>query len=134
MHPPHIALAGRRSHSTGRDRDQDPNDEARKAINAGTAVPSGEAVIANLLPIYVFAIEHNVVARRQFKRWWRQLRPTSVERGIYLLFASVALILLFRQWHSIPTVIWHVELLAGAAIASLVAISAPTRRGLKPGL
>ena len=46
-----------------------------------------------------------------------------------VLFASIALVLLLWQCRPAATVIWHVELVLGAAIASLVGICAPTPRG-----
>jgi methanethiol S-methyltransferase len=34
--------------------------------------------------------------------------PTPVERSIYVLLASLALILLFWQWRAIPGVVWEI--------------------------
>jgi protein-S-isoprenylcysteine O-methyltransferase Ste14 len=80
-----------------------------KTIDTGTAaVPLVEALIVNLLLMSVFAIQHSVMARKQFKRWWTQFVPKSVERSTYVLFSSLALVLLFWQWRPIPTVIWQV--------------------------
>jgi methanethiol S-methyltransferase len=80
-----------------------------KTIDTGTIVPMGEAFILNLLLMSVFAIQHSVMARKQFKQWWTQFVPKSVERSTYVLFSSLALILLFWQWRPIPTVVWHVD-------------------------
>jgi methanethiol S-methyltransferase len=71
-------------------------------------VPTMEALIVNILLMSVFAIQHSVMARRQFKEWWTQVVPKSVERSTYVLFASLALILLFWQWRPMPTVVWQV--------------------------
>jgi protein-S-isoprenylcysteine O-methyltransferase Ste14 len=80
-----------------------------KTIDTGTAVPMTEAFIVNLLLMSVFAIQHSLMARKQFKQWWTQFVPKSVERSTYVLFSSLALILLFWQWRPIPTVVWHVD-------------------------
>jgi methanethiol S-methyltransferase len=79
-----------------------------KTIDTGTVVPLAEALLVNILLMSVFAIQHSVMARRQFKDWWTRCVPKSVERSTYVLFASLALILLFLQWRPMPTVVWQV--------------------------
>jgi protein-S-isoprenylcysteine O-methyltransferase Ste14 len=80
-----------------------------KTIDTGTVVPLAEALIVGLLLMSIFAIQHSVMARKPFKRWWTQFVPASVERSTYVLYSSLALMLLFWQWRPIPTVIWHIE-------------------------
>ena len=72
-------------------------------------MPIAEAFTVNLLLMSVFAIQHSVMARKQFKQWWTRFVPKSVERSTYVLFASLALILLFRQWRPMRAVVWHIE-------------------------
>jgi protein-S-isoprenylcysteine O-methyltransferase Ste14 len=79
-----------------------------KTIDTGTIVPLGEALVVNVLLMSLFAVQHSVMARRQFKEWWTQFVPATVERSTYVLLASCALILLFWQWRPIPTVVWEV--------------------------
>lgn len=80
-----------------------------KTIDTGDIVPTGRALIIDLLLLSVFAFQHSVMARRAFKQWWGQWVASSVERSTYVLFSSLALILLFWQWRPIPSVIWHID-------------------------
>jgi methanethiol S-methyltransferase len=90
-----------------------------KTIDTGGTVPIGEALAVDLVLLAIFAIQHSVMARQSFKQWWTQFVPTSIERSTYVLFSSLALILLYWQWRTIPAVVWHVEnpLLARAVMA-----------------
>jgi methanethiol S-methyltransferase len=80
-----------------------------KAVNDGAVVPLPEALIIDILLMSVFALQHSVMARQGFKRWWTQFVPQSVERSTYVLFTSLALVLLFWQWRPIPTVVWQID-------------------------
>jgi methanethiol S-methyltransferase len=80
-----------------------------KTIDKGPNVPVSEALVVDLVLMSIFAVQHSVMARKQFKRWWTQFVPKSVERSTYVLFASLALVLLFWQWRPIPAVIWQID-------------------------
>ena len=79
-----------------------------KTIDSGAAGEAMEAIIINLLLMSLFAIQHSVMARPQFKKWWTRFVPVSVERSTFVLFSSLALMLLFWQWRPMPTVVWQV--------------------------
>jgi len=74
----------------------------------GPVVPVTEALIVNVLLMSLFAIQHSVMARKGFKRWWTQFVPPAIERSTYVLFATLALIALLWHWRPIPTVVWEV--------------------------
>ena len=65
-----------------------------KTFDTGDTVPIGEALAVDLVLLAIFAIQHSVMARQSFKQWWTQFVPTSIERSTYVLFSSLALILL----------------------------------------
>ena len=76
----------------------------------------GEALLVDIGLLALFALQHSVMARPAFKRWWTRIVPTAAERSTYVLLSSVALILLFWQWRPIGAVIWNVESSAGIAL------------------
>jgi protein-S-isoprenylcysteine O-methyltransferase Ste14 len=79
-----------------------------KTIDSGPAGPAAQAHIVNLVLLSIFAVQHSVMARPQFKRWWTKFVPPSVERATYVLLASLALALLLWQWQPMPDVMWQV--------------------------
>jgi protein-S-isoprenylcysteine O-methyltransferase Ste14 len=94
-----------------------------KTIDTGAASSTTQAVVVDLLLMSLFAVQHSVMARRQFKEWWTQYVPKSVERSTYVLLASLTLMLLFWQWRPLPAIVWQIEdpdVAAAIAAVSLV--------------
>jgi protein-S-isoprenylcysteine O-methyltransferase Ste14 len=79
---------------------------AALTVDRGPEAPVAVAVIIDLALIALFGIQHSVMARQGFKRAWTRIVPHYLERSIYVLGASAALIVMFLFWRPIPQVIW----------------------------
>jgi methanethiol S-methyltransferase len=93
-----------------------------KTIDSGPTGTFWTAVIVDLVLLGIFAVQHSVMARPGFKRWWTRYIPGAVERSTYVLAASLAIALLLWQWRPLPSVVWTVE--NQAARALLLSVSA----------
>lgn len=80
-----------------------------KSIDSVPSVSLSTALFINTLLLAVFAVQHSLMARPFFKRAWTKIVPEPTERSTYVLFSSLALILLFALWEPMGGVIWDVQ-------------------------
>jgi methanethiol S-methyltransferase len=75
-------------------------------VDHGPDAPLALAIVLNIAAIAVFGVQHSVMARPGFKRAWTKIVPPPIERSVYVLAASVALMILFLLWRPIPATVW----------------------------
>jgi len=68
-----------------------------------------EAVLVNLALLVVFGLQHSVMARPAFKRWWTRFVPEPMERSTYVLCSSLALGLMFVLWRPMGGAVWDIQ-------------------------
>ena len=74
---------------------------------ASSMAPVGAAIIDVVL-VAIFGFQHSIMARPAFKRAWTRVVPAALERSVYVLAASIALLILFGFWQPIDMAVWTV--------------------------
>lgn len=77
-------------------------------VDNGPLAPVVVAVVVDIALIALFGLQHSVMARQGFKRWWTRIVPQPIERSVYVLAASTMLIILFLFWRPIDSIVWNV--------------------------
>lgn len=81
-----------------------------RSVDRAISAPGWQAVLIDVVLLGVFALQHSAMARPAFKRWWTRWVPASIERSTYVVLSSAALLLLYWQWRTLPTIVWEVNL------------------------
>lgn len=79
-----------------------------RSVDHAIAAPTGKAFAVDIILLGLFAIQHSVMARPAFKRWWTRVIPEPIERSTYVLLSDLVLFLLYWQWRTLPDEVWHV--------------------------
>ncbi len=94
-----------------------------RSVDRAIDAPLLQAVLVDIGLLVLFALQHSVMARPGFKRWWTRFVPAAIERSTYMLCTSAVLALMFWQWRAVDTVVWHVTPAAArVAIAALAGV------------
>jgi protein-S-isoprenylcysteine O-methyltransferase Ste14 len=91
-----------------------------KSIDSGLDGSLLTALLIDLGLLTLFALQHSVMARPGFKKWWTQFVPESIERSVFVLFASLALLLVFWQWRPMAGVVWSIDNAVGRFILQVL--------------
>jgi protein-S-isoprenylcysteine O-methyltransferase Ste14 len=86
------------------------------SIDTGAAASPFAALLVNVVLIALFGLQHSVMARPGFKRWWMRVVPAAIERPTYVLASSIVLIVLFALWQPIPAALWATDGVLGAVL------------------
>ena len=86
-----------------------------KSMDSARESSLATALVTDLGLLALFAIQHSVMARPAFKRWWTEWVPEGAERSTYTLLSSAALIALFTYWQPLGGAIWSVTSVPGQA-------------------
>jgi protein-S-isoprenylcysteine O-methyltransferase Ste14 len=80
-----------------------------KTLDGPLQVGWAEAIITDALLILLFGLQHSIMARKGFKRWWTQYVPQPIERSTFVLFTCAVLIAMFAFWQPLGGIVWRVE-------------------------
>ena len=80
-----------------------------RTLDSAPAAGFVASLLIDLGLLGLFAIQHSVMARPAFKRWFTRVVPESAERSTYVLASSLALIAMFALWQPLGGSVWAVE-------------------------
>lgn len=80
-----------------------------KSIDSGTETTLFTSLFINIILLSVFALQHSIMARPAFKKWFTTIISPAMERSTYILLSSLALLLIYWQWQPITTIVWETE-------------------------
>ncbi len=78
-------------------------------VDRGIVSSISEALVIDIALIALFGFQHSIMARQGFKRRWTRVVPWPIERSVFVIFASLALIILFAYWRPIAGDVWNVS-------------------------
>lgn len=80
-----------------------------KSIDAGEEISLVPAVLINLGLLSLFALQHSIMARPAFKKWFTKIIDPAMERSTYILLSSLILLFMYWKWQPMTTIVWETE-------------------------
>ena len=93
-----------------------------KTVNQGPvvfAIPFVGVILANLILLVSFSLQHSVMARTGFKALLTKLVPQSAERSTFVMSTCVILGWMYLAWQPMTGVIWNIGGIAEYIILAL---------------
>lgn len=76
-------------------------------LATGAALPWGTAIVVDVALIALFALQHTVMARPAFKRWWTRIVPEPIERSTFVLATVACLTVIMTYWAPLNDQLWQ---------------------------
>ena len=92
-----------------------------QSVSGMASLPAWLAVVIDVALISLFGLQHSIMARPAFKRWWTGFVPTHLERSTFVIIASVIVIAIVEFWQPIEGDLWNVTG-AGAVVLYVVSL------------
>lgn len=81
----------------------------KSSAQGGESTSTSLAILIDVSLIALFALQHTIMARSWFKRWWIRFVPPQIERSTFVIATCAVFALMFWQWRPLPEAVWHVE-------------------------
>src|SRR3954447_10678265 len=91
-----------------------------RTLDVGPDAPVAVAAVIDVGLIALFGLQHSVMARQGFKRWWMKIVPPAIERSIYVLATSIVLMILFVLWRPIGAIVWSINPITHRVVNDLI--------------
>jgi len=96
------------------------NNVAPNSVSGTASLPPLLAALIDIELITLFGLQHGVMARPGFKRWWTRIVPPHLERSTFVWLAAALVIVIVQFWQPIEGDLWNVT---GAGMIALNVIS-----------
>lgn len=73
------------------------------------SVHPATALFIDTFIIFVFGLQHSVMARAWFKKLWILQIPPASERSTYVLISGIFMFIICFAWQPLPGIIWDIQ-------------------------